>query len=98
MTDEYDFGAEEEEETEGALEESSSRRKEGVKPVSHHHHHLQQCQHHQNHHIAILPKKIITSLDLDQVKRLKSGRHLKSVRVRVEKLHGKRQVIIIIII
>ena len=81
MTDEYEFGVEEEEETEEALEEGSSRRKEGVKPV-----------------IIIIIMRIIVIIIMKvimsflQVKRLKGGRQLKSVRVRVEKLHGKRQV------
>ena len=91
MTDEYEFGVEEEEETEEALEEGSSRRKEGVKPVI---------------IIIIIMRIIITIIIIRiiviiimkvimsflQVKRLKGGRQLKSVRVRVEKLHGKRQV------
>ena len=82
MTDEYEFGVEEEEETEEALEEGSSRRKEGVKPVI----------------IVIIIMRIIVIIIMKvimsflQVKRLKGGRQLKSVRVRVEKLHGKRQV------
>ena len=82
VTDEYEFGVEEEEETEEALEEGSSRRKEGVKPVI----------------IIIIIMRIIVIIIMKvfmsflQVKRLKGGRQLKSVRVRVEKLHGKRQV------
>ena len=88
MTDEYEFGVEGEEEAGGTLEEGSSRRKEGVKPVRRHFHRYQ---------III----IIIDIDIDtveiiisfhQVKRLKGGRQLKSVRVRVEKLQGKRQV------
>ena len=88
VTDEYEFGVEGEEEAGGTLEEGSSRRKEGVKPVRRHFHRYQ---------III----IIIDIDIDtveiiisfhQVKRLKGGRQLKSVRVRVEKLQGKRQV------